>query len=67
MPGRRALVGEQHLETLARRRRRGALALEHVENAHAALRPKILPNRPRFSPGTETGIVSPHSRRAACM
>ena len=62
--GRGAFVGEKDLQALARGRCR-LLFAEQAENAHAALRAKILPKSPRFSPGISMGTSSPQSLRAA--
>ncbi len=61
---RRALMGEKNLQPFTRGRRRLPFC-EKAEYAHAALRPKIFPNKPCFCPGTVTGKVSPFRRRAA--
>ena len=61
----RALVRQQHLQSLARNRRR-VTPPEQAHQIHAtALRPNSRPMNPRRSAGTVTTSVSPFSRRAA--
>src|SRR5690606_27818421 len=61
---RRPFMGEQNLQSLARLWR-GSRFTEKTKQAHAALLPKSLPRRPRFSDGTVIGTSSPARRRAA--
>ena len=62
--GRGAFVGKKDLQALACGWCR-LLFAEQAENAPAALRAKILPKSPRFSPGISIGNASPQSLRAA--
>src|SRR5690606_1860446 len=57
-------MGEQNLQPFARLWR-GSRFAEETKQAHAALLPKSLPRRPRFSDGTVIGTSSPARRRAA--
>src|SRR5262245_24038240 len=60
----RALVREQHLQPLARDRRRPPRP-KQIEQHHAALRPNSLVSRPVRSLGMVMGTSSPWSLRAA--
>src|SRR6266849_3467637 len=64
LSARRPLVRQQDLEPLPRYWS-GAPAPERVEEAHAALRPNSLSNKPLRSVGMLIGTISPLSLRAA--